>query len=93
MKEKCTQNIYRCLNNDETVATPVNSRSTVLSTYLSKNICVTDVFKICFKITSDASIQWFQNRIIYRILPVYYKLKRINVVTSDGCSFIIGLSV
>ena len=87
MKEKCTKDIYRCLNNIEVIPTSINKWNTVLSTYLSNYICVTDVFKVCFKTTSDSVIQWLQYRILHRILPVNYYLKKINVMTSDKCSF------
>ena len=44
LKEKCTKDIYRCLNNIEVIPTSINKWNTVLSTYLSNNICVTDIF-------------------------------------------------
>ena len=87
LKEKCTKDIYRCLNNIEVIPTSINKWNTVLSTYLSNNICVTYIFKVCFKTTSDSVIQWLQYRILHRILPVNYYLKKINVMTSDKCSF------
>ena len=37
--------------------------------------------------TSDSDIQWLQIRILHRILPVNYYIKKINVVNSDKCSF------
>lgn len=38
--------------------------------------------------TNDSSIQWLQYRLLHRILPVnYYLKKKINVVSSDWCSF------
>ena len=54
LKEKCTKDIYRCLNNIEVIPTSINKWNTVLSTYLSNNTCVTDIFKVCFKTTSDS---------------------------------------
>lgn len=50
-------------------------------------ICVSDAFNVCFKTTNDSSIQWLQYRLLHRILPVNYYLKKINVVSSDCCSF------
>ena len=44
LKEKCTKDIYRCLNSIEVIPTSINKWDTVLSTYLSNNICVTDIF-------------------------------------------------
>ena len=46
-----------------------------------------DVFKICFKTSNDSSVQWLQYRIIHRILPVSYYLKKIGVKTNDLCRF------
>ena len=56
LKEKCTKDIYRCLNNIEVIPTSINKWNTVLSTYLSNNICVTYIFKVCFKTTPDSVI-------------------------------------
>ena len=77
LKEKCTKDIYRCLNSIETIPTSINKWNTVLYTYLSNNICITDSFKVCFKTTSDSVIQWLQYRILHRILPVNYYLNKL----------------
>ena len=44
-----------------------------------------DVFKLCFKLTTDSTIQWFQRRILHRILPVRNYFKEIKVI--DSCTF------
>ena len=46
-----------------------------------------DVFKICFKVTTDSNVQWLQYRILYRLLPVKSYLKKIKIVDNDTCSF------
>ena len=74
LKEKCTKDIYRCLNSNVITHTSINKWNTVLSTYLSNNICVTDVFNVCLK------------KILNIILPVNFYPKKNNVVTSDECS-------
>ena len=48
LKEKCTKDIYRCLNNIEVIPTSINKWNTVLSTYLSNKICLTYIFKLKF---------------------------------------------
>ena len=58
-----------------------------LSPYGLGDISMQNVFKICFKTTSDSSVQWLQYRILHRILPVGYYLKKINVMTNDSCRF------
>lgn len=40
-----------------------------------------------FKISTDVQIQWFQYRIVHRILTTNVFLKRIGIVQSDLCSF------
>lgn len=50
LKEKCTTDIYRCLNNNEIIPSSINKWNTVLATYLSNNNYLRDGFKICFKI-------------------------------------------
>ena len=68
LKEKCSTDIYRCLNNNEIIPSSINKWNTVLATYLSNNNYLRDGFKICFKITSDSIVQWLQYRILHRIL-------------------------
>lgn len=51
------------------------------------NNCVKDFFKICFKTSTDTSIQWLQYRILHRILPTNHYLKKINVISYDVCGF------
>ena len=58
-----------------------------LSPYGVDDISVQEVFKICFKTTNDSSVQWLQCRILHRIFPVRYYLKKINVTTDDNCRF------
>ena len=43
-------------------------------------------FAACFKTTKDTTLQWFQYRLLHRILPVGYYLKMIKVKTTDLCS-------
>jgi hypothetical protein len=44
------------------------------------------VYNNCFKITTDSTLQWFQYRLIHRILPVKVYLKKIGVFQEDSCS-------
>jgi hypothetical protein len=48
-------------------------------------VIVKDVFKVCFKTTTDSTAQWLQH-IIHRILPVKYYLKKISLINSDSCT-------
>ena len=59
---------------------------------LAKRTQVSDVahgplVTLCFKTTKDTSIQWMQYRLLHRILPVKYYLKKISVLPSDSCTF------
>ena len=46
-----------------------------------------DVFKLCFKLTTDSTIQWFQYRILHRILPFKNYLKKMKITDNDSCTF------
>lgn len=46
-----------------------------------------DIFKVCFKVTTDTTVQWLQYRTLHRILPVKSYLKKIKIVDNDTCSF------
>ena len=45
-----------------------------------------DIYKICFYTTRNTSIQWFQYRIIHKIIPTKKYLKMINVERDDICT-------
>lgn len=49
---------------------------TDLTDYNVEDLTVYDIFKICFKTTKDSSVQWLQFRILHKILPVGYFLKK-----------------
>ena len=83
---KCTQSVYKQLNVNHVIPSSVHKWNLELVPY-GIEICVKDVFTVCFKTTKDSSIQWLQYRILHRILPVNYYLKKINLVSSDCCSF------
>ena len=53
----------------------------------SNSINTDTVFKSCFLTSSDTSLQWLQYRLIYKILPVKYYLKKIGIINEDFCSF------
>ena len=44
-------------------------------------------FKICFKTTTDTTVQWLQYRILHIILPVQYYLKKLKAITDACCTF------
>lgn len=87
LNEKCTKVIYNCINKNNIVPTSIYKWNEELSPHGLENICIQDVFKICFKITMDSSLQWLQYRILHRILPVCYYLKKIKIKTDDCCRF------
>ena len=87
MHEKCSNIIYKTLNVKEVIPVSLNKWKTELSPYGMGDFSMQDVFKICFKTFNDFSVQWLQYRIIHRILPVSYYLKKICVKTNDLCRF------
>ena len=44
------------------------------------------IFTVCFKTTKDSSLQWFQYRLIHRIIPVGSYLKKIQIKPTDTCT-------
>ena len=84
--EKCTKVIYRLLNESYTDPNSISRWNSELSPHRIQELLVKDVFKVCFKITTDSTAQWLQYRILHRILPVNYYLKKINLVSSDSCT-------
>lgn len=85
--EKCSKIFYNFLNKNEAIPTSISKWEAELRPYGVDTISVQDVFKICYKTTSDSSAQWLQFRILHRIVPVGKYLKKINIKTSDCCGF------
>ena len=88
--KKCTKPIYKLVNTrKESTCIPSSicrwNLTTVQMGYLE--LPIHDVFKICFKVTTDSNVQWLQYRILYRLLPVKSYLKKIKIVDNDSCSF------
>jgi exonuclease III len=83
---RCTNIIYNCINTTEVTPTSIPKWKLELSPHGINDICLRDVFKVCFKTTSDSSVQWLQYRLLHRILPVGYYLKKIHVKSTDICN-------
>ena len=87
LHEKCTKVIYRLLNENHTEPNSISKWNSELSPHRIHELKSKDVFKVCFKTTTDSTAQWLQYRIIHRILPVNHYLKKINLISSDSCAF------
>jgi hypothetical protein len=70
LNEKFTKPIYNCLNNNDIIPNSLSKWKAFGVT----DICLQDIFKVCFKTTVDTSVQWLQYRILHRLLPVSYYL-------------------
>ena len=82
--EKSTRNIYKLLNDKEIAPTAIEKSNIELTQYGVDNISIKDVFKVCLKTTTYSSVQWVQFRILHRILPVGYYLRKINIKSLVG---------
>ena len=83
---KCTKTIYNLLNHNTIQPTGILKWKTKLPA-IAESIVMRDVFKICFKTTTDSSVQWLQYRILHRILPTNSFLHKIKIATCDLCTF------
>ena len=45
------------------------------------------MFKLPFKVTKDTQLQWFQFKIINRIIGTKHLCKKMKIVPSDMCTF------
>ena len=76
--DKCTKILNNSVLNTNSI------KPTTVLKWISKLNCnfdIHEVFKICFKVTDDTSVQWLH----FRILPVSYYLKKIKAY--DCCAF------
>lgn len=76
LNKKCTKVINNCIKKNSFVPTSIYKWNEELSPPGLNSICIQDVFKVCFKITVDFSLQKLQYRILIMILPVCYYLKK-----------------
>jgi hypothetical protein len=84
--KKTSQYIYRFINISNNVPKSFEKWKS-LHLYKELHFTVQDVFKNCFMVSKDSKVQWLQYRILHRILPVNYYLKKIKIVDSDVCTF------
>ena len=80
--KKCTKIIYKNINTNNITPTSIVKWNSFLLLKGDAEITSQDVFKLCFKLTTDSTIQWFQRRILHRILPVRNYFKKIKVIDS-----------
>ena len=64
--------------------------STLKSNSYFPNLIWKTIFLKCFKITIDTQLQWFQARILHRILPTRKYLKMCKIINSSHCLFCIN---
>ena len=85
-KKKGTKPFYNTLIN--TTVTPICKQkwSEKLNTVLSDKDW-TDYFSLPFKITNDFNLQWFQFRILHRIIGTNYLLSKMKIKNSSLCTF------
>ena len=67
--KKCTKPIYKLVNTKKETNSICRWNVTTVQMGYSE-LPIHDVFKICFKVTTDSNVQWFQYRILYGLLPV-----------------------
>lgn len=57
LNEKCSKVLYQLINSKDIVPKAIQKWNTELSLHLDINDSVKDFFKVCFKTTTDTSIQ------------------------------------
>lgn len=80
LHKKCTKPIYILIS--------TNAICVILNSIIRWNskiamrgyseLILQDVFKVCFKVTTDTTVQWLQYRTLHRILPEKAHLKEIK---------------
>lgn len=83
--KKTSQYIYRFINTSNNVPKSFEKWKS-LDFYRELHVSVKDVFKNCFMVSKDSKVQWLQYRILHRILPVNYYLKKIKIMHNDICT-------
>ena len=83
--KKCTKPIYKLVNTKKETNSICRWNVTTVQMGYSE-LPIHDVFKICFKVTTDSNVQWFQYRTIWtstsKMIHVHFvtmKLKLLNM--------------
>ena len=87
LQEKCSKYVYDVVNKDKNLKPTSFEKWEKDLSFLNEIPLSKDAFKICFFVTEDTSIQWFQYKILHRILPIKAYLKTIGIKSSDSCWF------
>ena len=72
LNDKGCKKFYSILNSNNLIPTAVLKWNSLLTFDLDTK----EIFKICFKTSSDSTLQWLQFRILHRILPIGTYLKK-----------------
>ena len=86
-KDKCTKYIYNILNKKQNLKPTSFLKWEQEVAFLNEIPIYNEAFKTCFFVTNDTAIQWFQFRLLHRILPVNRYLRNIGIKVSDACWF------
>ena len=70
LKDMITKYIYICLTLIDCIPSAINKWNDKLSNVLVDDLCVHDIFNVCFRATNDSSVNWLQYMILHRFLPV-----------------------
>ncbi|XP_055995578.1 uncharacterized protein LOC130046786 [Ostrea edulis] len=87
LNDKCSKVLYDMINSNDLIPKSIQKWNTELSVHLEGNVSVKELFKACFKTSTDTQVQWLQYRILYKLLPTKYYLKKISIISDDCCSF------
>jgi hypothetical protein len=87
-EQKGAKYMYKILNkNNEIPTCKITWAKTIPTVQEWSSLDWKNIFSIPFSITKDASIQWFQIRIIHRILGTNSLLYKINYKDAPTCNF------
>ena len=81
--KKGCKDVYCILNSEVHSPTAISKWNTVFE---NDPLDWKSIFTVCFKTTKDSSLQWFQYRLIHRIIPVGSYLKKIQIKPTDTCT-------
>ena len=83
-KKGCRPVYARLVHTNSTISS-INKWSEELNIHL--DIKTDKLFQIPFRINKDSMLQWFQTRIIHRILGTNYLLEKMKIIDNNLCSY------
>lgn len=87
LTNKCTKHIYKNINIKCVQPSAFLKLNSELVLKGFPEVELKNVFKVCFKTSTNSAVQWLQYRILHKILPVNHYWNKLELIENETCTF------